>query len=292
MKKHTYYMPLTAAPFKRSEKYRELLPQKAELTGYIRCFWGSGQPYVQTGETADSTLVIPDTCVDIIYYIDDTANTVTGGFFGINDTSFWHYDNADDGHRVSVFAIRFFAWGVYCFSEDSMKDTRNGFEDVQARFRWLDNALRQQLFEKRSLEERCAVAEALLLARLSHTRQNDMISAAARRIIFHRGAQSISELTRECFVSSRHLERLFHEYIGITPKKLSSIVRFQFLWNEILQNPIFQVLDAVSKYGYTDQSHLLREFKRYHTMDIQAARLHACRQACNNVENIQDISDK
>lgn len=88
MKKHTYYMPLTAAPFKRSEKYRELLPQKAELTGYIRCFWGSGQPYVQTGETADSTLVIPDTCVDIIYYIDDTANTVTGGFAGLMTQAF------------------------------------------------------------------------------------------------------------------------------------------------------------------------------------------------------------
>ena len=119
-----------------------------------------------------------------------------------------------------------------------------------------------------------------------------MISTAARKIICHRGAQNVSELSRECFVSSRHLERLFHEYIGITPKKLSSIVRFQFLWNEILQNPNFHVLDAVNRYGYTDQSHLLREFKRYHTMDIQAARLHACRQAYNNVENIQDVSDK
>lgn len=27
-------------------------------------------------------------------------------------------------------------------------------------------------------------------------------------------------MARESFVSTRHLERLFHEYIGITPKKL------------------------------------------------------------------------
>lgn len=285
-------MPLTAAPFKQSKKYQELSPQKAELTTYIRCFWGSGQPYLQTRETADSTLVIPDTCVDIIYYIDDTANTITGGFCGINDTSFWNYDNVDDGHLVSVFAIRFFAWGVYRFSEDSMKDTQNTYDDVQARFRWLDNALRQQLFEKRSLEERRAATEALLLARLSRTKKNSLISSAAQQIILHGGTQSVSELSRECFISSRQLERLFHEYIGITPKKLCSIVRYQFLWNEILRNPDFQVMDAVSRYGYTDQSHLLREFKRYHTMDIQAARLHACRQTYNNVENIQDVSDK
>lgn len=30
---------------------------------------------------------------------------------------------------------------------------------------------------------------------------------------------------------SRQLERLFHEYIGMTPKKLGKLVRYQFLWN-------------------------------------------------------------
>lgn len=88
MKKHTYYMPLTAAPFKRSEKYRELLPQKAELTGYIRCFWGSGQPYVQTGETADSTLVIPDTCVEIFTILMTLQIQLLAVFAGLMTQAF------------------------------------------------------------------------------------------------------------------------------------------------------------------------------------------------------------
>lgn len=290
------YKPLTAAPLKRNEKYQELPPKSAVLSAYVRCFWGSGQPFVQTKENADCTLVVPDTCVDIIYRIDDTANTITGGFCGINDTSFWDYDNADDGHLVSVFAIRFFVWGAYPFAEESMKGTRNLHGDVRAWFGWLDKVLRTQLFEKRSLLERREAVEALLLDRLSCARQNSVVDTAAQQIIWHKGTQSVSKLAQECFVSDRQLERLFHEYFGITPKRLCGIVRYQFLWNEILCNPRFRILDAAYRYGFTDESHLVREFKRYHTMDIQTARLYAGNQvyspAFNHVENIQDISQR
>ena len=83
-------------------------------------------------------------------------------------------------------------------------------------------------------------------------------------------------------------ERLFHEYIGITPKKLCSLVRYQYLWNEIIRNPRFSILDGVCKYGFTDQSHLIREFKRYHAMDIHKA----VQYARDNVENIQYMIGK
>ena len=88
------------------------------------------------------------------------------------------------------------------------------------------------------------------------------------------------------FIRPQLLERLFHEYVGITPKKLSNLIRYQFLWRDILCKLDFDVLSAVHKYGYTDQSHLLREFKRYHSMDIHEARTIALK----DVENIQAVS--
>lgn len=290
--KYKTYVPLTATPFWQNKKYKEQLPQNPRLANYIRCFWGSEQPYLQKEKDADVSIVVPDTCVDIIYHIDYTKNTITGGFCGINDTSFLAYDCAGNGHLVSVFAIRFFAWNAYVFSEDSMKDTINGSYDVQTRFHRLDIMLRQQLFEKRSLEERGRAVEEILLGRLSKIRQNNIISSATEQIILQKGTQSVTELAKECFVSGRQLERLFHEYIGITPKKLCSLVRYQYLWSEIITNPEFRVLDAVCKYGYTDQSHLMREFKRYHAMDIQTAKRHAYQHVGRNVENIQDFSEQ
>lgn len=297
-------MPLTATPYKHNETYTERPPGNLDLAKYVRCYWGSEKPYFQKEEHTVPSTVIPDTCVDIIYNIDHTANAIDGGFCGINDASFCNSADRKCGHLISTFAIRFYAWGAYAFSEDSLRETLNGYYDVQSRFMWLDRILRQQLLEKHSLAERAAIADTALLNRLFTTgqaftangvsvdggrvvlakgRQNSVIDCAVSQILLHRGNVSASQLAGECFISSRQLERLFHEYIGITPKKMCNLVRYQCLWGEVFSNPGFHIADAVYRYGYTDQSHLMREFKRYHTMDIRQARKHAY----DDVGNIQ-----
>lgn len=286
--KRIFYMPLTAAPYKQNKTYTEIQPQSPQLAGIIRCFWGSKRPYLETESYFSETIVIPDTCVDIIYQIDYTENTITGTFCGINDASFVAFEKTKPGHLISVFAIRFYAWSVFGVSEDSLKGTINGCYDVQSRFYWFDKVLRQQLFEKTSLEERRSLTEELFLKKLASPRENPTIHHAVSLILMEKGVLTADKLAKECFLSSRQMERLFHEYIGITPKKLCGLVRYQCLWNEILQNPSFSILDGVCRYGFTDQSHLMREFKRYHTMDIQRA----VRYACDNVENIQYFSGR
>ncbi|MCI9545459.1 MAG: helix-turn-helix domain-containing protein [Lachnospiraceae bacterium] len=283
--KKVIYTPLTATPFQQTKEYRESLPQNPTLAKYIRCFWGSGSPYLK-GNAASATIVIPDTCVDVIYHIDHTENTISGRFCGINDASFVAYTDTQPGHLISVFAIRFYAWAAYAFSEDSLKGTRNACCDVPSRFQWLDQILRRNLLEKHTLKERTHLTEELLLSHSSQARQHHAVNAAVGEILLQRGALTAADLARECFISGRHLERLFHEYIGITPKKLCSLVRYQYLWNDILRNPQFNILDAVCKYGYADQPHLLREFKRYHTMNIQKAKTYAQ----IHVGNIQSFS--
>ncbi|MBD5475227.1 MAG: helix-turn-helix transcriptional regulator [Lachnospiraceae bacterium] len=300
------YKPLTATPYKHNETYTEMLPANPELAKYIRCYWGSENPYLQKEEHTVAGIVIPDTCVDIIYNIDHTDNTISSGFCGINDASFYHNADRKYGHLISTFAIRFYAWGVYAFSQDSLRDTLNGYYDVQSRFMWLDRVLRQQLFERYSMAERATIAETAFLKRLDtagkdspaggvlagsgisavgKVRRNNTIDCAVAQMLLHKGNVSAAQLARECFVSSRQLERLFHEYVGITPKKLCNLVRYQCLWGELMSNPWFHVADAVYRYGYTDQSHLMREFKRYHAMDIKQAK--KC--AYDNVGNIQYI---
>ncbi len=279
------YMPLTATPFRHNDQYREISPANLELAKYIRCFWGSEKPYRGAGEITEASVIIPDTCVDIIYQINHTESTVTRGFCGINDTSFLYHEYIRPGHLVSVFAIRFYAWGAYPFAEDSLTDTLNKYCGLPSRFRRLDEILRPQLLEKQTLEERIAIAEDIFQRQLSKIRQNDNVDNAVKLILQQKGALSVNMLARECFISSRQQERIFREYIGITPKKLCNLIRYQCLWNEILSKPVFCIQDAVCRYGYTDQSHLMREFKRYHTMNIEEAKV--C--AYKDVGNIQDI---
>lgn len=284
MNNRIIYHPLTATPFKRNSFYTELSPCK-ELHSYIRCYWGTENPLVQVETDGAPELVIPDTCVDIIYYIDYAEHTVSGGFCGINDCSFLAYSRGTAGHMVATFAIRFYAWSAYVFAEDSLKSTINGYFDVGSRFEWLDKIIRPELLELKTLQEKASFVEKLLLRRLSDAKENAVVNNAIQNILINKGSLDVSNLAKASFVSTRQLERLFNEYIGITPKKLSNLIRYQFLWRNILYEPDFDVLSAVHKYGYTDQSHLLREFKRYHSMNIHKAKMIAFK----DVGNIQDV---
>ena len=276
MNNRIIYHPLTATPLKRNIAYTELTPCK-ELHSYIRCYWGTENPLIQIENNDSPKLVIPDTCVDIIYHIDYTDNVVTGGFCGINDYSFHANSSGTIGHMVSSFAICFYAWTAYAFADDSLQSTMNGYFDMGSRFEWLDRFIRPQLLERKTLQEKASFTEQVLLKRLSNVKENAVVTGTIHNILTNKGYID---------VCTRQLERLFHEYVGITPKKLSNLIRYQFLWRDILCEPDFDVLSAVHKYGYTDQSHLLREFKRYHSMDIHEARTIALK----DVENIQAVS--
>lgn len=277
------YHPLTATPFKRNSFYTELSPVK-KLQSYIRCYWGTENQLIQIENDDAPELVIPDTCVDIIYHIDYTNNIITGGFCGVNDYSFHAHGNGNKGHMVSTFAIRFFAWSAYAFADDSMQSTMNGYFDVGSRFEWLDKIIRPRLLELKTLQEKISFTEQVLLKRLSDVRENTVVNDTIQNILINKGTLDIAKLAKESFVSTRQLERLFNEYVGITPKKLSNLIRYQFLWRDILLKPDLDVLSAVYKFGYTDQSHLLRELKRFHSMDIHSAR----KLAFADVGNIQD----
>lgn len=264
------YRPLTATPFKHNSAYQEIEPCRM-LQPYIRCFWGGR---MTSGAEADesSGIVIPDTCVDIIYRMDDMGNIIISDFVGINDRSFFIRSNHNAENKMEVFAIRFYAWGAYAFCEDSFVGTVNGRYDVRERFSWLDRELRSRLSEPGNLADWIRLAETLLLKKLEAARENVIVDRVMQDILRHHGGLEISRLAKQNLISSRQMERLFHEYIGMTPKKLSNLVRYQCLWRDIVSQGHFNMMDAVDKYGYTDVPHLMREFERYHSMSIRNAR--------------------
>lgn len=242
------------------------------LQSYVRCFWGGEYEYPDTEPDGHSEIVIPDTCVDIIYRIDNAGNIILSDFMGINDRSFCAQGNKKERQEFSVFAIRFYAWSAYVFSEDSFIGTVNGRYDVRERFSWLDRELRGRLAEPGNLADRIQLTESLLLKKLETARENAVVDRVMNDILRHQGGLEINQLAKENFICSRQMERLFHEYIGITPKKLSNLVRYQCLWKDLVSQDHFDIMDAVHKYGYTDSSHLMREFERYHSMNIRSAR--------------------
>ena len=108
------YHPVTATPFQRDAFYTELPPCPA-LKPYIRCFWGTPEP-VRTPavDIPKPDLVIPDTCMDVIFMLDQAHRTVTAHFCAMDECA--HVAGSIAG-SAPTFAIRFYAWSAALFAD-------------------------------------------------------------------------------------------------------------------------------------------------------------------------------
>ncbi|MFD1173329.1 helix-turn-helix domain-containing protein [Oceanobacillus picturae] len=58
--------------------------------------------------------------------------------------------------------------------------------------------------------------------------------------------------------------RTFHKELGVSPKEISVIIRYQSLLQELYNSKQYRFTNIVTKYGYSDQSHFINQFKRYY----------------------------
>ncbi len=280
MELNKLYRPITSTPFKKTSEYTEIAPCAA-LRPYVRCFWGTTE---LISGNAENKLVIPDTCMDIIFTADYTNNLLTSRFCGIDDRTFTA--ESEPGSTLFSFGIRFYAWGTAMFAEDSLKNTRNAFLNADEHFSILKKTIEPFLFSVSDIRELIPIAEQALLNSFHEKHKNSMVIEAVGTMLENNGNLRINELSKQIHISERQLERIFREYIGCSVKGLASMIRYQYLWNEIMFNKDFDILDAVAKYGYSDQPHLLSDFKKYHSMNIREAKAYALK----NVGNLQDFS--
>ena len=266
------FFPLTSTPFSRSG-YRELLPSK-ELAPYVRCFWTSWNE-------VSPVPIIPDLCADIIIVTDGTGNEVdereiSSMFFcGVSDKTFASVHS--QGQRRRLFGIRFYAWRASAFSDEPLFKTANGFFELRAHFLTIEKSLRSKFSPTMNLEEFKQIAEETLIKLLvrpasKRPEQNSLVMDAITQMIRTCGSQNLSSLLKDIHASERQLERFFAQALSLSPKKVSSLIRYQSLWQSVCFSKIFDIQDAVAEFGYFDQAHLLNDFKKFHGMNLTEAR--------------------
>lgn len=248
------FKPILSTPFGR-EGYRETVPSGA-LAPYVRCFWSSAG-------SCSSTLVIPDTCMDIIFRISGEDF-----FCALDDGSYY---SAADGE---LFGVRFYAWTAGLFAERDFSGSKNKVFQTEEFFNGIKSELLPYLQHAKSFHERAGYAEKVLIKRLDKIRVNCDLMNAVDLMIGSSGRSSVADICGYTAVSARQLERIFNRCIGVSPKEFSELVRYQLLWREIVSEK-FDVLDAVERFGFFDQPHLLREFKKRHLMTPSQARAYA-----------------
>lgn len=236
--------------------------------------------------TTDSgtEIVIPDTCMDIMFGVDYSENKINSVFCGIQDKSFIAHSNEVSDKKIFCAAIRFYAWGISLFAEDSLKQTKNALCDADVLFSAIKREIEAVLFDISDMQQFIMYVELILLKHLNEKHRNEIVMQSVGDILVHKGNISICDLKSTAYVSDRQLERLFKEYIGVSPKQFASMIRYQYLWNDIVFRKECSSMDMVYKYGYTDQAHMLHDFRKYHGMSIS--------DACKNAYDVGNLQDR
>ena len=99
--------------------------------------------------------------------------------------------------------------------------------------------------------------------------------------------QSIEARVERAGLSSRHFRRLFRQVTGVSPKVYSRILRMERVLQDFHSNPDLNYLERV--HGFYDQSHFIREFKRFTNVTpralIKAFQEQSVRQVHSNLES-------
>lgn len=266
---HEIYHPLTSRPYLSDYRYIEYQACEA-LRPYIACYWVTGEPKITRLRESSEVLVVPDTCMDIIIRINHTRQTITSVLCGIQDAPFVSVQNEGED-IVSCFAIRFHFWAAHLFLNLNFKDTSNQSIELGAINREWDMLFEPFLYLT-DQKERIEHVETFLLKKIYHSKVNENLFNSIEKMLATPGGTTVKDVCAHSCVGQRQMERLFLQYVGLPLKRIVSLVRYQNVWHDLAMSGILDIQDAVYRYGYTDQAHLLKEFKRFHGVTLTEAR--------------------
>ena len=86
---------------------------------------------------------------------------------------------------------------------------------------------------------------------------------AWRQLVLSHGVVPIQAITERLGWTRKRLVRAFRDEVGIPPKILARILRFQRALNEIGSRKVVNISLLAADCGYSDQSHLIRDFKTF-----------------------------
>jgi len=241
--------------------HQEFAPPE-ELRDTIKCFWYNSR---DVGGQQSSFEVIPDGYAEIIFYFGSLGSVAPNGdlqplpspfMIGLLNQPVHFYTK----NRLQIIAIRCFPWTVFdLLGLPSGKDGLRIFEHPIA----LLQPMLNKLMEDGKIDEALAQVKQYFLDARQHITGDSMLFKAGLAMRQANGAMPVSGVAAAAHATVRTLERNFKQSSGYSVKDVSGLIRFEQVRNQLWHYPHTNIAGLAHELGYTDQSHLSREFKRY-----------------------------
>ncbi len=253
--------------------YKVLIPP-LELEDFVECFWDLAMP--ASDAQSEPEIVLPDGKTELIVHFGDDFLKLELNPENKKEKYVRQARVLMSGQlterillrpsgRVGVVSVRFKAAGAARFFDLPYEEIVDQVIDFSKFEKEIAETLARKIQTATSPAQRFQVLQDLLTERLQkqESKEDIFVRQACRYITQSEGSYSVQELVKLIGFSERQLERKFKQQVGLTPKLLSRIMRFQKFIALSKTNNRLTLTEAGMSCGYYDQSHFIRDFTKF-----------------------------
>lgn len=266
-------------------EYKEYSPDN-KLAKYIKCFWTLEDLSPVNPPIREK--IFPDGCTELIFHYGDRFKKYDGPeSFHIQERSFIHgqlkkYIELEPTGRVGIFSARFQPGGLQPFIPLPVSHLTHTTFSLDAIWGSEGTELENTMLAAATNDLRLEVLERFLIKRLREPgTDKNMAEHFVDAIIRTQGNVAIDELALELNISKRQLERTFISCVGLKPKMLARIMRFNKVLRLIESRQLDNFTAVAYEGGFYDQAHFIKDFKeitglnpkKYFSENLELAKL-------------------
>ena len=171
--------------------------------------------------------------------------------------------DVDKDVATETIGIEFSPRGAYRFFHFTFNDIQNKIYSLSDVLGSAGKQLTEQIANITSVQQKILLVQKFLLHQLALHNEDLIFEYCVQKIESSKGTISIKELEKKTGYSSRWLNMKFNEKLGVSPKNLSSVIRFKQYYQAFIngneksfsRNDFYEL--------YYDQSHFIKDFKRF-----------------------------
>ena len=237
---------------------------KKPLSKFIDCIWFSEQEVDQVYK------IIPDNTIELIFSTSPILRTKNGDSRSIKlESHLAGLKTIPQEIEIKsgrIMGVRFKPEGIFPFIKNDVSQMVNESIDLELLFGNEIKSLEQQVLDLMSYDanetQLLELIESHFLNRFQSIECDDIIEEVIRRIHLTMGNLSVSSIAHQMGCSVKTIERRFKHKVGLAPKAYCRLYRFH---RSILEmgSPTEKLSDIAYDCGYFDQTHYIKDVKRY-----------------------------
>jgi AraC-like DNA-binding protein len=241
---------------------------RVELRSYVRACWvlesANGLP------SAENNIVAPGGRSALVMPLDGSIETTRDShtvqaqndslyFFGTQDCPALVRTAQT---KVRAVVIEFQTCGAYPLFGTPMGDTLNGVIVADDIFGRWGAETRARMCDAAGAAEKLNVLQNQLVRLTGYRERSAMVHYCVKTLATTSGSTTVRQLELETGLTQRYLHKLFQDQVGLSPKVLAGIYRFQTFYQKWAAGCAYEEIKDDLYDHYYDQAHFAKEFKR------------------------------